>query len=213
MSSGRAELGLGTGWYEKEHQAYGIPFPHKRFGLLAEQLEIVSGLWGTSEGETYSFTGEHYTLTDSPALPKPRQNPVPIIVGGSGVKKTPALAARFATEFNAGFATVDGLRERLARVRVACEDIGRDPTTLTLSIAGTTAAGADEQSALRRAAAIDRPLEELRLGGFAGTTAEIVDKLGIMQELGFTRVYFQIMGLTDLDHLDFLAREVIPQLR
>ncbi|HEV7951488.1 MAG TPA: LLM class F420-dependent oxidoreductase, partial [Glaciihabitans sp.] len=139
MSGGRAELGLGTGWYEKEHQAYGIPFPHQRFGLLAEQLEIVSGLWGTSDGETYSFTGEHYTLTDSPALPKPRQNPVPIIVGGSGVKKTPALAARFASEFNAGFATIDGLRERLARVRVACENIDRDPATLTLSIAGTTA--------------------------------------------------------------------------
>ena len=212
MSAGRAELGLGAGWFEAEHRAYGIPFPAKRFGLLAEQLEIVTGLWSTPVGETFSFSGEHYQLTDSPALPKPVQQPVPVIVGGGGPSKTPALAARFATEYNAGFATLSVLPERIARVRAACKSIGRNPASLVLSVAGTTAAGATEAEAARRAGAANSTLDELRLGGLAGTAAEVVDKIGTMREHGFTRVYFQIIDLHDLDHLDFLAREVIPQL-
>jgi F420-dependent oxidoreductase-like protein len=213
MSGGRAELGLGTGWYQREHAAYGIPFPAKRFGLLEEQLEIVTGLWSTPVGETYSFAGEHYQLTDSPALPKPTQSRVPVIVGGGGPAKTPALAARFATEYNAGFvgdaAQVPG---RLDRVRRACEAIDRDPADLILSIAGTTAAGATEAEATRRARAIGQDLASARVGGFAGTTNEVVDRVSAMAELGISRVYFQIMDLSDLDHLDFLAREVVPRL-
>lgn len=212
MSGGRAELGLGTGWFEREHAAYGIPFPAKRFGMLEEQLEIVTGLWATPAGATYSFDGEHYTLADSPALPKPVQSPVPVIVGGGGPKKTPALAARFATEYNAGFATIADLAPRLERVRQACADIGRDPSTLTLSIAGNTAAGATEADSRRRADAIGYDYEDLRVGGFAGSTDEVVDKIGTLQELGFTRLYFQVMDLSDLDHLDFLAREVVPRV-
>src|SRR5919107_150883 len=106
MSGGRVELGLGAGWFEAEHAAYGIPFPGlgERFDRLEEQLEIVTGLWRTLPGERYSFSGEHYTLTDSPALPKPVQQPhPPVIVGGPGKKPTPELAARFAGEFNVGF--------------------------------------------------------------------------------------------------------------
>jgi F420-dependent oxidoreductase-like protein len=213
MSDGRAELGLGTGWYQREHEAYGIPFPAKRFGLLEEQLEIVTGLWSTHPGQTYSFAGEHYTLTDSPALPKPVQSPVPLIVGGGGPSKTPALAARFATEYNAGFVgDAPEIPARLERVRRACEAIERDPADLILSIAGTTAAGATEAEASRRATAIGRDLTSLRSGGFAGTTDEVVDRVGAMAELGISRVYFQIMDLADLDHLDFLAREVVPRL-
>jgi F420-dependent oxidoreductase-like protein len=213
MSGGRAELGLGTGWYQREHEAYGIPFPTKRFGLLEEQLEIVTGLWSTPPGQTYSFAGEHYRLTDSPALPKPVQSPVPLIVGGGGPSKTPALAARFATEYNAGFVgDAPEIPGRLERVRRACEAIERDPTNLILSIAGTTAVGATEAAASRRATAIGRDLASLRTGGFAGTTDEVVDQVGAMAELGISRVYFQIMDLTDLDQLDFLAREVVPRL-
>jgi F420-dependent oxidoreductase-like protein len=213
MSGGRAELGLGTGWYEREHEAYGIPFPTKRFGLLEEQLEIITGLWSTHPGQTYSFAGEHYRLTDSPALPKPVQSPVPLIVGGGGPSKTPALAARFATEYNAGFVgDAPEIPGRLDRVRRACEAIERDPADLILSIAGTTAAGATEAEASRRATAIGQDLTALRTGGFAGTTDEVVDRVGAMAELGISRVYFQIMDLADLDHLDFLAREVVPRL-
>jgi F420-dependent oxidoreductase-like protein len=213
MSDGRAELGLGTGWYQREHEAYGIPFPTKRFGLLEEQLEIVTGLWSTPPGERYSFTGEHYSLTDSPALPKPVQAHIPVIVGGGGPSKTPALAARFATEYNAGFVgDLPDVPARLARVRAACEKICRDPGELVLSLAGTTAAASTTALASRRAEAIGRNLDELRTGGFAGTTDEVVDRVSALAELGITRIYFQIMDLADLDHLDFLAREVIPRV-
>jgi F420-dependent oxidoreductase-like protein len=213
MSGGRAELGLGTGWYQREHEAYGIPFPAKRFGLLEEQLNIVTGLWSTPPGDTYSFAGEHYQLTNSPALPKPVQSPMPIIVGGGGPSKTPALAARFATEYNAGFVgDAPEIPARLERVRRACEAIERDPSELILSIAGTTAAGATEAEASRRAGAIGHDLSALRSGGFAGTTDEVVDRIGAMTDLGITRIYFQIMDLSDLEHLDFLAREVVPRV-
>jgi F420-dependent oxidoreductase-like protein len=213
MSAGRAELGLGTGWYQREHEAYGIPFPTKRFGLLQEQLEIVTGLWATAPGDTYSFAGEHYQLRDSPALPQPVQSPVPLIVGGGGPSKTPALAARFATEYNAGFVgDAPEIPGRIDRVRRACEAIDRDPADLILSIAGTTAAGGTEAEASRRATAIGQDLASLRTGGFAGATNEVVDRVSAMAELGITRVYFQIMDLSDLEHLDFLAREVVPRL-
>lgn len=213
MSGGRVELGLGAGWFEKEHLAYGIPFPQKRFGLLEEQLEIVTGLWSTPPGERFDFSGKHYTLADSPALPKPLQSPLPVIVGGGGAKRTPALAARFATEYNTGFGTVADMKPRIDRAREACERAERDPASLTLSIPGTVAAGATQADAARRAAAIGRELPELRDGGFAGTAAEIVDQIGAFAELGATRFYFQVLDLHDLDHLDFLAREVVPQFR
>ncbi len=211
MSGGRVELGLGAGWFEKEHLAYAIPFPRKRFGLLEEQLEIVTGLWSTPIGELYNFKGKHYSLVDSPALPKPVQSAVPIIVGGGGAKKTPALAARFASEYNTSFATVDEVAARISRARAACEDAGRDPATLTLSMPGGTAVGATTAEAKRRAAAIGRDLTELRDGGgLAGTTSEVVDRIGALAELGIERIYFQILDLHDLDHLDLLAREVVP---
>ena len=159
MSGGRVELGLGAGWFEREHLAYGIPFPARRFDLLEEQLEVVTGLWSTPVGETYSFAGAHYTLTDAPALPKPVQARVPVIVGGNGPRRTPALAARFATEFNLGFPAVDEIPERIARVRAACEEIGRDPATLSFSLAMSTFAGANDAEIERRAASIGRSLD------------------------------------------------------
>lgn len=210
MSGGRLELGLGTGWFEAEHVALGIPFPQKRFGLLEEQLAILTGYWATPVGETFSFAGEHYQLVDAPALPKPTQPTIPIIVGGSGPAKTPALAARFAHEYNAGFATVAPLAERIARVRNACDAIGRDPDSIVYSIAGTIAVGATEADATRRAIPTRRSLTDLRHTGLAGTKQEVVDKVGELADLGFTRVYFQLLDVHDLDQLDFIAREVVP---
>ncbi|MGB4137906.1 MAG: LLM class F420-dependent oxidoreductase, partial [Microbacterium sp.] len=130
MSGGRVEFGLGTGWFEREHRAYGIPFPARRFGMLEEQLAVITGLWRTPVGETFSFTGEHYTLEESPALPKPVQSRVPVIVGGGGPRRTPAIAARFATEFNIGFQPNEVVAEKITGVHTACEAIGRDPRTL-----------------------------------------------------------------------------------
>ncbi|QTE29305.1 LLM class F420-dependent oxidoreductase [Pengzhenrongella sicca] len=220
MSGGRVELGLGAGWFAAEHAAYGIPFPAKRFGLLTEQLEVLTGLWGTPVGERFDHAGEHYTLTDSPALPKPVQasplDParagVPIIVGGNGPKRTPALAARFAAEYNAAFPAKADIATRFATVRAACESIGRDPDSLVYSVALVLCAGATDAEVARRAAAIGREPAELRANGVAGTTAEVVDTLGALGELGASRVYLQVLDLHDLDHLDLVAREVMPAL-
>jgi F420-dependent oxidoreductase-like protein len=212
MSRGRVELGLGTGWFEAEHAAYGIPFPHKRFGLLEEQLAIVTGLFATPPGETFSFTGAHYTLTDAPALPKPVQSPVPLIIGGGGPKKTPALAARYATEYNAGFATVADVEAKLGRTRAAVLEAGRAVDSITYSVAGLTVTGRDEAEVRRRAEASRTTPEDARHGGFGGTVAEVVDKIGTFREMGVDRIYFQVMELSDLDHLEFIASEVVSQL-
>jgi F420-dependent oxidoreductase-like protein len=215
MSGGRVELGLGSGWFEREHQAFGIPFPEvaERFDVLAEQLEIVTGLWATPAGATYSFSGNHHTLVDHPALPRPVQQPrPPVIVGGKGKRRTPELAARFADEYNVPFDTEEVIGACFDRVRGACAAMGRDPATLTLSVAQTLAVGADEAEVRRRAAAIDDDVDRLRHAGLGGTVGEVVDKLGRLGELGASRAYVQVLDLTDPGHLELVAAEVLPQL-
>jgi F420-dependent oxidoreductase-like protein len=213
MSGGRVELGLGAGWFEQEHTAYGIPFPPDRMSHLEEQLKIVTGLWSTKLGETFSFTGKHYTLTDSPALPKPAQGAaLPIVVGGGGAKRTPRLAAEYAADFNAGFIGVSETAERFKTVDAACHAADRDPKTLTHSIAQVLCCGRTEAEVARRAAAIGRDLAELRENGLTGSPAEVVDKLGRFAEVGTERVYLQVLDLDDLEHLELVAGEVMAQL-
>ncbi|GAA4729384.1 LLM class F420-dependent oxidoreductase [Actinomycetospora chibensis] len=216
MSGGRVELGLGTGWYEAEHRAYGIPFPplRERFGMLAEQLEILTGSWRTPVGVTYSYGGEHYTFDDSPGLPKPLQTPhPPIIVGGNGPSRTPKLAADFATEFNMPFAGLDALVDGQERVDAVCRERGRDPATLGRSTAQVLCVGRDEAEVARRADAIGRRPDELRANGIAGTPGEVVDKIGTFGErAGMQRIYLQVLDLSDLDHLELVASEVASQL-
>jgi F420-dependent oxidoreductase-like protein len=209
MSGGRVELGLGTGWFEREHTAYGVPFPERRFGPFAEQLEIVTGLWA-SDGP-YSFHGEHYELTDAPGLPKPVQSPPPVIIGGSGPKRTPELAARYAQEFNSWYAPPVTLAARIARVHAACEAIDRDPASLVLSIAGTTVVGPDAAVLDRRAAAAGQDPARVREAGFGGTASEVADRLGELRDAGVTRVYFQVLDFADHDQVEYLAAEVLPQ--
>jgi F420-dependent oxidoreductase-like protein len=214
MSGGRIELGLGAGWYEAEHTAYGIPFPPlgERFERLAEQLEIITGLWATPAGKTYSFAGRHYTLTDSPALPKPAR-PVPVIVGGNGPRRTPALAARFATEFNVPFSPLDETTAQFERVARACADAGRDPAQLIRSCAHTLVIGTNDGEVARRAESIGQKPDELSTNPLAGTPAQIVDQLGRWREqTGISRVYVQVLDLADLGQLDLVASEVAPQL-
>jgi F420-dependent oxidoreductase-like protein len=213
MSGGRAELGLGAGWFEAEHQAYGIPFPPRRFDLLEEQLAIVTGLWSTPVGEKFSYAGVHYRLEDSPALPKPVQSPVPLIIGGGGAKRTPALAARYATEFNIGFVGPDAVSAAYERVRAACDVAGRDPASLTYSVALTTVSGGDDAEVARRAAAVGQSLDDLRRAGLAGTPDEIVERIGAYADAGATRVYLQVLDLDDLAMIELIASRVLPQLR
>ncbi|MEV8239921.1 LLM class F420-dependent oxidoreductase [Microbacterium testaceum] len=213
MSGGRAELGLGTGWFEREHAAYGIPFPAKRFDLLEEQLAIVTGLWATPDAETFTFEGDHYRLDEAPALPKPAQERVPVIVGGGGPKRTPALAARYATEFNIGFVAEDVVAEKFAVVRAACEDIDRDPASLKLSVALPTIVGADDAEIERRLAAIGQSREQFDNGAnIIGTPDEVIEKVGRLRDLGASRVYFQLLDLRDVDHADQIGTDVVPHL-
>ena len=216
MSRGRVELGLGSGWFAAEHEAYGVPFPGlgERFDRLTEQLEIITGLWGTLPGERFSHTGAHYTVVDSPALPKPVQQPhPPVIVGGHGAKRTPALAARFAAEINVPFVGMDAVAAQFARVDAACREIGRDPGELVRSVAQTIAVGRDDAEVARRAMTIGEDAADLRANGLAGTVAEVVDRLGQWREkTGITRVYLQLMDLADLDQVELIAAEVAPQL-
>jgi F420-dependent oxidoreductase-like protein len=218
MSGGRVELGIGAGWYEREHTAYGIPFPGvaERFDRLAEQLEVVTGLWRTPPGETYSFKGEHYELLEAPALPKPVQRPgPPVIIGGRGPKRTPELAARYADEFNMPFKTVAETAAAYQRVREACErtgraDSGRRP--LVLSAGVVVAVGRTDAEAQRRAAPLHVKSALPPEDPVVGSPAQLADKLGEFAAIGATRVHLRLIDFTDLDHLDLIAAEVLPQL-
>jgi F420-dependent oxidoreductase-like protein len=215
MSGGRVELGLGAGWYDGEHTAYGIPFPPvgQRFERLEEQLNILTGLWATPEGETFSFDGAHYQLKDSPALPKPTQRPhPPLIIGGGGPKRTPRLAATFADEFNLPFSSLDDTKAQYARVRAACESRDRDPATLGLSAAQVVCCGIDEAEVTRRAKSIGRQPEELRANGAAGTPDEVVERLRSFGAAGAGTVYLQVLDLDDLDHIHLLSEQVVRHL-
>ncbi|MEW2303224.1 LLM class F420-dependent oxidoreductase [Streptomyces sp. NPDC006655] len=212
MSGGRVELGLGAGWFEEEHKAYGIPFPKEKFGRLEEQLAIVTGLWKTRVGETFDFHGTYYDLTGSPALPKPAQARIPVLIGGHGATRTPRLTAKYADEFNMPFASVEDSKAQFGRVRTAVETAGRKGDEVTLSNALVVCVGKDDQEVARRAAAIGREVDELRTNGLAGTPAEVVDKIGRYAEVGSRRMYLQILDLSDLDHLELISAQVQSQL-
>ncbi|ELP66746.1 LLM class F420-dependent oxidoreductase [Streptomyces turgidiscabies] len=212
MSGGRVELGLGAGWFEEEHKAYGIPFPQEKFARLEEQLAIVTGLWGTKAGETFSHHGTHYDLTDSPALPKPAQDRIPVLIGGHGAARTPRLTARYADEFNMPFGSVEDTERQFGRVRAAAEDAGRKADDLTYSNALVVCVGRDDQEVARRAASIGREVDELKANGLAGSPAEVVEKIGRYAEVGSRRMYLQILDLDDLDHLELISSQVQSQL-
>jgi F420-dependent oxidoreductase-like protein len=215
MSGGRVELGIGAGWYEAEHQGYAIPFPPlgERFERLTEQLHIITGLWNTPVGEKFDYAGTHYNVVESPALPKPVQAPhPPIIIGGTGAKRTPALTAAYAAEFNIPFQALDVVKLQFERVAAALSDAGRSNDSLTYSAAFVACAGRDDAEVARRAAAIGREVDELRSNSpLVGTPTEIADKLGAYVEAGVQRVYLQILDMSDLDHLEFIAGKVAPQ--
>ncbi|WP_440101005.1 LLM class F420-dependent oxidoreductase [Streptosporangium sp. H16] len=213
MSGGRVELGLGTGWYDAEHTAYGIPFPPigERFGRFEEQLEILVGLWTTPKGETFSFEGAHYRLADSLALPKPAQSPKPpIIIGGTGATRTPRLVARFADEYNVPFRTLEDTSQAFDRVRKACEAEGREQ--VVFSVAQTVCVGSDDAEIARRAEATGQDLAALRATGLAGTPAEVAEKIGRFADLGAERIYLQVLDLDDLDQLELISDEILSHV-
>lgn len=215
MSGGRVELGLGAGWYDAEHRAYGVPFPPlgERFERLEEQFAILSGLWTTPVGKQFDFKGRHYTVEESPALPKPLQQPhPPLIVGGHGATRTPRLAAIYAAEFNLAFSPLADTEAQYVRVRSACEQRGRDPESLRLSAAQVVCCGTNEAEFQRRAANIGRKPSELREHGAAGTPDEVVARIKAFGDIGAGAVYLQVLDLDDLEHVELIAKEVLPQV-
>ncbi|MDV9176122.1 LLM class F420-dependent oxidoreductase [Streptomyces sp. W16] len=212
MSGGRVELGLGTGWFEQEHKAYGIPFPKEKFARLEEQLAIVTGLWESKPGDTFDFHGTYYDLTDSPALPKPAQSRIPVLIGGHGASRTPKLAAKYADEFNIPFASIEDSERQFGRVRAAAEAAGRRADDLVYSNALVVCVGKDDQEVARRAAVIGREVDELKANGLAGSPSEVVDRIGRYAETGSRRIYLQVLDLDDLDHLELISAQVQSQL-
>ncbi len=218
MSGGRVELGIGAGWYAREHISYGIPFPgtSERFDRLTEQLEVITGLWGTPSGKTFSYTGDHYRLADCPALPKPVQTPgPPVIVGGRGPKRTPELAARHADEFNVPFTSVEQTAEAYERVREACDRVDRAGTgrrPLVLSAGIVVAIGRTDAEAQRRAAPLHVKSALPPEDPVVGSPEQLVDRIGEFAAIGTQRVHLRLIDLADLDHLELIAAEVLPRL-
>jgi F420-dependent oxidoreductase-like protein len=202
VSNGRVELGLGAGWHEGEHRAHGFPFdtPRDRFDRLAEQFEIVHRSW--TEGP-FDFHGRYYDLEQADPLPKPVQQPHPtLIAGGSAKRRGAALAARWADEYNTVGATADQCRERRERIAAACAEQGRDPIPFSL-MTGFAVAG-DHAARLGR---------DPSPGWLTGTPAEIVEQLKELEAAGVERVMLQHLLHEDLDVLELIGREVIPEVR
>lgn len=214
MSGGRVEFGLGAGWFAEEHSAYGIPFPQAprdRFDRFEEQLAVISGLWRTPAGSMFDYSGTHYQLTNSPALPKPTQNSIPVLIGGKGPRRTPRLAATYADEFNVPFSSAEETAAAFGRTREAVRVAGR-AAPMAYSAAQVVCCGRDNAEVARRADAIGRDVAELKENGLAGSPDEVVAKLGSFAEIGAERVYLQVLDLSDLDHLELIASAVAPQI-
>lgn len=219
MSGGRVDFGLGAGWFAREHISYGIPYAGvgERFDRLAEQLEIITGLWATPDGQRYTFQGDHYRLVDAPALPKPVQRPgPPVIIGGRGPKRTPELAARYATEFNMPFKSVAETAEAFDRVREACDRTGRAASgrePLVLSAGVVVACGRTDAEVRRRAAPLHVKSALPPEDPVIGPPAALVERLGQLAGIGAGRVHLRMTDMSDLAVLDLIAGEVLPQVR
>jgi F420-dependent oxidoreductase-like protein len=218
ISGGRIELGMGAGWNQREHEAYGFPFhpTRVRLDVLEEQLQIVLGSWGPGP---FSFDGEHYTLRDLDARPKPAQSPhPPLILGGLAGPRSAALAARYADEYNTVYPTLEELTERRDRLDRACEAAGREP--LPLSVMTGVVVGTDEGELRDRARRV-APLAETDAESFltdppagwiVGTVDQVGEQLAKLRDAGVRRVMCQHLLHEDLDVVALLGTELAPRL-
>jgi F420-dependent oxidoreductase-like protein len=211
MSGGRAELGIGAAWYEREHQYFGIPFPPlgERFDRLEEQLAILTGLWRAKPGERFSFDGKFYQLQDCASIPRPAVRPK-IIVGGAGPKRTPTLAARYADEFN-GALGLD-VRERYANFQRICHDVvGRDPAEVRLSATLPVCIGSSPDDLQRRKESLGAPGARLLAAGVVGTAGDVIAAIENLAAQGADTVYFHLYGPGDVEHIRLLGSEVVSR--
>ena len=219
VSNGRIDLGLGAGWHEREHEAYGFPFAdtRTRMDVLEEQLQIVLGTWTSTADAPFTFTGEHYTLRDLDAQPQPVQRPhPPLIMGGSGGPRSARMVARYGDEYNTPFPTLDDIRERKAAVDAACEAVGREP--LPLSIMTGLLVGSDgaelraraERLADRIGGTADRLLSDPPPAWIVGTVDDAIEQLGARRDAGVSRVMCQHLLHDDLDVLGIIGERLAP---
>jgi F420-dependent oxidoreductase-like protein len=222
ISSGRVELGIGAGWHELEHRAYGIPFGDQatRTGLFAEQLEVFVGQWS---GASFDFTGQHYRLEGCVALPRPVQRPrPPIIVGGAARPGTLGPAVRFADEYNTYFASPETCRVRAERVRAACETAGRDPGSLRFSLMTGFAIGTDTRDlGLRTRGIMKREAasgdETAFLSAHAdewivGTVEEAILRVAELAEAGVERLVLEHLDSGNLDTIALIGSKILPRI-
>ncbi len=218
ISNGRIELGLGAGWHEREHEAYGFPFPGvgERMDVLEEQLQVVLGNW--SDGP-FSFDGKHYRLRDLDAEPKPVQRPhPPLIMGGNAGPRSCAMAARYADEYNTVFPSLADVRDRRQRLVAACERVGREPIPFSIMTAVIT--GNDEKDlrdrltrvARTRWAGPDALLADRPPGWVIGVVEQVAEELSALRDAGVSRVMCQHLANDDLDFVALLGDELAPMV-
>ncbi len=206
ISGGRVEVGLGAGWMEAEHRAYGFPFGtlRDRMDAFAEQLEIVRRSF---EPGPFSFHGKHFTIEDLDALPKPL-GPMHLIVGGSAAPRGAALGARWADEYNFAYTTPEEAAAKREAIHAACRDAGRDPSTIVISMMNGVVVGHDRDDVARRAEAVGAGAPWI-----VGTVDEVIARLREYEQAGIERVFMQHLAHRDLETVEILAREVIPALQ
>jgi alkanesulfonate monooxygenase SsuD/methylene tetrahydromethanopterin reductase-like flavin-dependent oxidoreductase (luciferase family) len=220
ISGGRVELGIGAGWWEREHEVYGFELPPigPRMDALEEQMQIVLGHWGPGP---FSFEGEHFRAEGLDALPKPVQQPhPPLILGGRGGRRSLRIAARYADEYNTVEATVEEIAAMRGRLDEACEAIDRDPATLPLSMMTGWLVGADRDDLVARAGRLSEweggdggsYLAGLDEATISGTVAEAVERLRELEAAGLSRVMGQHLLHRDLEAIELIGRELAPAL-
>jgi F420-dependent oxidoreductase-like protein len=219
VSGGRVELGLGAGWHDGEHRAYGFPFPpvRERMDMLAEQLEIVHGSWTEPR---FSFSGEHYALQGLDAQPRPLQQPhPPLLMGGRAGPRSAALAARWADEYNTPFASPEDVRARKGAIDAACEEAGREPIPFSLMTGFLV--GLDRADLRERAAAlahatgeperdVDAWLASPPEEWIVGTVDDVAERLAELRGAGLSRVMLQHLLHTDLETVELIGRKLAP---
>jgi F420-dependent oxidoreductase-like protein len=221
ISDGRVEVGLGAGWNELEHRAYGFEFYDRmgtRLDVMQEQAEIVARSF---EDGPFSFEGKHYRVENLDALPKPLQRPrPPIVMGGSGAPRGMAIAARWADEYNTVFVGPEEAGTRREKWVQAWADAGRDPGALVFSVMSTVLVGADEAEvqerarrlAERRGVDVDSMLPGLRASGVVGTIEEAAERLREYEAAGVQRFMLQHLLHDDIEAVELIGRELIPRV-
>ena len=210
LSAGRLRLGLGAGWNAREHEEYGFPLLdlEERFQRFEEGIQVVTTLLRSDVPA--SFSGDFYTLKDALLLPRPaRRSGPPIVVGGNGPKRTIPLAARYADEWNAVYATPQRFRDLSARLSDLATKEGRDPDSIVRTLMHRVIVGRDDADVRRKLDGLDVANLDER-GVLYGTPSKIVDQAGALQEAGVARIMAQWIDQDDTDGLELLASAVLP---